>query len=138
VKRGEGEPALCERSTLDVRCKACEHGLMKRARGTQLSGGVAVALAAVGWYAGRRAARHLRLLGEAERRASAAAAERARADQTHQLLQITDAALAALPLDELLVEVLRRVLRWAWRGCGSAAAHRCAAWCAGASGGSRI
>jgi serine phosphatase RsbU (regulator of sigma subunit) len=82
---------------------------MKTARGRQLSGGVAVALAAVGWYAGRRAARHLRLLGEAERRASAAAAERARADQTHQLLQITDAALAALPLDELLVELLRRV-----------------------------
>ncbi|HLM49649.1 MAG TPA: SpoIIE family protein phosphatase [Solirubrobacteraceae bacterium] len=45
----------------------------------------------------------------AEARLARAAGERARTGQTRQLLQITDAALASLPLDELLDQLLARI-----------------------------
>src|SRR5690348_17446433 len=85
-------------------------GLTRRA---QLFGGAAAAVAAgVAVYTQRlRGARaeQDRRLRDAERRADAAIAEAAHGRRTRELLQITDAALSALPLDELLMALLARV-----------------------------
>jgi serine phosphatase RsbU (regulator of sigma subunit) len=90
-----------------------EYRAMGPTRRAQIFGGAAVAVAGgVATYVQRmRAARaeQERRLRELEGRAEAAAAEDARGRRARDLMQITDAALSTLTLEELLVEVLARV-----------------------------
>lgn len=84
---------------------------MKRDPGRALAGAAATAALALAGYTKRLRAvqdEQRRRLLEAERRLEDVIADRTRSDRTGQLLQITDAALAALPLEELFHEVLHR------------------------------
>jgi serine phosphatase RsbU (regulator of sigma subunit) len=90
-----------------------EYRPMGQTRRAQIFGGTAAVVAGglavyAEWLRAGRVVQDRRLR-EAERRAEAAAAEGARGRRARDLLQITDAALSALPLEDLLVALLARV-----------------------------
>ncbi|HET9102428.1 MAG TPA: GAF domain-containing SpoIIE family protein phosphatase [Solirubrobacteraceae bacterium] len=76
----------------------------RRARSVA-GGALSAGLAAYTW----RQRQWQRRLNDAEHRAQAALEEGSRGRRTRELLLITDAALATLPLEDLLVELLSRV-----------------------------